>query len=771
MMQRRFSMVAASALVLLFATWTAAPISMASAQTADLQSLRDEVGQLRRELRDLNRQVAASGGGSVGTSAAAGSGGTLPPTLAARMEVRISQLERQISRMTGRIEELNHNVNNVQEKIDKVLSDIELRLAALEKGKPATAGGPAAAKRSTGNRTQAKPAKGSTGTAAPSGGDPIGGDGKQLASLPEGTPAAQYRYARGFLMRGEYDKAAGAFRAFVKKHPNSSLSGSAVYWLGETHYARKRYAQAAVLFAEGFKRYPKSVKAPDNLLKLGMSFAPPGQADRGLRQLLRAQQPLSEGGKLREASGGCRAATPAVPLSGAKPADHIPAASAFGQSTGQVGVVDDDAFAALMARFEPFETTPHIAVAVSGGADSMALAMLADRWSRRREGTMTALIVDHRLRRGSTREARQVRATLDERGIGATILTWRGEKPTSGIQDAARTARYRLLGDWCAAQGVLHLLIAQHRDDQIETVLMRADRGSGPDGLAGMAAIVEYPAYRVLRPVLPLPRVQLRSTLEASTVAWIDDPSNRDRRFARVRVRQELGSSDQTEDLCSRTIADVARAAAARVAAGQATAQLLGTGASVFSEGYVALDPDAVRAASPALASRALASAIVTVSGRHYPPRSERLERLVSALRTPAPAPARTLAGCRIAHRGDRLLVAREPAAAVDALSIAAPGVYRWDNRFDIGIAGSRQPLTIARLGHEGWRSISQRDPTLRSQPIPPLARPSLPAVYIDSEIVAIPHLGYCDGVAGTPTITAHFAPTLPLAGPRFGVA
>lgn len=274
MIQRRFSMAAASALVLLFATGTAAPVSMASAQTADLQSLRDEVGQLRRELRDLNRQVAASGGGGlIGTPAAAGSGGTLPPTLAARMEVRISQLERQISRMTGRIEELNHNVNKVQEKVDKVLSDIELRLAALEKGKPATAGGTAAPKRSTGDRAQAKPAKRSTGTASPGGGDPIGGDGKQLASLPEGTPAAQYRYARGFLMRGEYDKAAGAFRAFVKKHPNSSLSGSAVYWLGETHYARKRYAQAAVLFAEGFKRYPKSVKAPDNLLKLGMSFA------------------------------------------------------------------------------------------------------------------------------------------------------------------------------------------------------------------------------------------------------------------------------------------------------------------------------------------------------------------------------------------------------------------------------------------------------------------------------------------------------------------
>lgn len=273
MIQRRFSIAAACASALLFAAWTTFPVATANAQTADLQSLRDEVGQLRRELRDLNRQVAASGGGSgsIGTPAAAGSGGNLPPTLAARMEIRLSQLERQISRMTGRIEELNHNVTQVQNKVDKVLSDIELRLAALEKGKPLTAGGTAAPKRSTGSA--AKPKRASGAPPKRSGGDPIGGDGKQLASLPQGSPAEQYRYARGFLMRGEYDKAAGALRAFVKKHPNSSLSGSAVYWLGETHYARKRYAQAAVLFAEGFKRYPKSVKAPDNLLKLGMSFA------------------------------------------------------------------------------------------------------------------------------------------------------------------------------------------------------------------------------------------------------------------------------------------------------------------------------------------------------------------------------------------------------------------------------------------------------------------------------------------------------------------
>lgn len=460
-----------------------------------------------------------------------------------------------------------------------------------------------------------------------------------------------------------------------------------------------------------------------------------------------------------------------MPLSGAKSAERIQAASDFGRPTALDDVVDDGAFAGLMARFEPFEASPHVAVAVSGGADSMALAILAHRWARHRQGTITALVVDHRLRSGSTREARQVKATLAARGISATILTWRGAKPDSGIQNAARTARYRLLGDWCAAHGVLHLLVAQHGDDQIETVLMRAERGSGPDGLAGMAAVVEFPTHRVLRPVLPLRRARLRATVDASAVPWIDDPSNQDPRFTRVRVRQRLESGDQSAEAWQRAIADTAKAAAARVAADEETARFLGNIAAVFSAGYVALDPDAVRAAPPALASRALASAIVTVSGRHYPPRSERLERLVSALRAPKPAAPRTLAGCRIAHRGGRLLVVREPAAATEVLSITAPGPYRWDNRFDIGVAKSRHPLTIARLGHDGWRSVSQRDPSLRSTAIPALVRPSVPAIYIDSEIVAVPHLGYRDGAVGRLAVTADFAPTLPLAGPRFGVA
>ena len=111
--------------------------------------------------------------------------------------------------------------------------------------------------------------------------------------------------------------------------------------------------------------------------------------------------------------------------------------------------IGKDQFAALMQPLGPFEKAPNLAVAVSGGADSMALALLAHAWAQQRGGAITALTVDHGLRRAAAGEARQVRAWLQAHGIDHQTLRWRGVKPGSGIQAAARQARYALLGQWC----------------------------------------------------------------------------------------------------------------------------------------------------------------------------------------------------------------------------------------------------------------------------------------------------------------------------------
>ena len=203
-----------------------------------------------------------------------------------------------------------------------------------------------------------------------------------------------------------------------------------------------------------------------------------------------------------------------------------------------MGALDQAAFAALMARFAPFEARPHLAVAVSGGADSLALALLADGWARAESGRITALTVDHRLRPGSAEEAARVAHWLRHRAIAHVVLVRDGPGFAGDVQAEARAARYRLLEGWCECQGVLHLLTAHHREDQAETVLLRLARGSGLDGLAGIAAVVERRDCRILRPLLTVPRASLAATLEARGQAWIEDPSNRDPAYARVRLRQ-----------------------------------------------------------------------------------------------------------------------------------------------------------------------------------------------------------------------------------------
>ena len=194
-----------------------------------------------------------------------------------------------------------------------------------------------------------------------------------------------------------------------------------------------------------------------------------------------------------------------------------------------------------MDRLGQFEPAAHIAVAVSGGADSLALALLLRDWARPRGYRLTALVVDHGLRAESAAEARGAVAVLGRQHVEARLLRFQGAKPSANVQAAARAARYGLLSDWCARRGVLHLALGHHRDDQAETLLLRLGRGSGLDGLAGMAPVVELRDVRLLRPLLGVPRARLEASLRARGLAWIDDPSNRDRAHGRVRIRQLRG--------------------------------------------------------------------------------------------------------------------------------------------------------------------------------------------------------------------------------------
>ncbi len=283
---------------------------------------------------------------------------------------------------------------------------------------------------------------------------------------------------------------------------------------------------------------------------------------------------------------------------------------------------DEHLFAALA-------DCPALLVAVSGGADSSALLYLLARWraARTTGPRLFAATVDHRLRPRSGAEAAAVKALAGRLGIAHRTLRWSGEKPATGIQAAARAARYRLLAGEAHRVGAAHVVLAHTLDDQAETVLLRLAAGSGPAGLAGMRPMEARAALTLCRPLLGVRKQRLVATLRAAGLAWAEDPSNADARFARPRLRQAaaaLAREGLTPERLARLAARLRRYEEA-VAAGavQAEASLRRDGASGR------LDGGAMIRLPEELALRVLAGRIAAAGGEGGDaPRLARLEAL-----------------------------------------------------------------------------------------------------------------------------------------------
>lgn len=187
-----------------------------------------------------------------------------------------------------------------------------------------------------------------------------------------------------------------------------------------------------------------------------------------------------------------------------------------------------------------------VAVAVSGGSDSMALLRLVSEWRTQPNGPagVFALTVDHGLRAESVEEASRVASWCAALGIEHHVLGWTGQKPNTGIQAKARAARYDLMSAWCHENAVPMLMTAHTADDQAETVLMRQKRTSTDRSLAAIWPENEWKGIKLFRPLLSERRQVLRQYLEAVGQAWLEDPSNDNSHFERVRIRQNMVSAD-----------------------------------------------------------------------------------------------------------------------------------------------------------------------------------------------------------------------------------
>ena len=363
-------------------------------------------------------------------------------------------------------------------------------------------------------------------------------------------------------------------------------------------------------------------------------------------------------------------------------------------------------FRAAMDRLGPFETAPHIAVAVSGGADSSALAILCRDWADAAGGRVTALVVDHRLRPDSEAEAQTTAGRLRSMGMDVEVLTWTSPRPESGLQAAAREARYGLLRRWCRATGVLHLVCGHHVDDQLETHLMRRARGEGP-GNAGMSALLEFSDVRLLRPLLGVHRRDIETYLRSRGIAWIEDPSNHHDGFERVRLRKRLRNEER---LGGEALAGLSAAAEARMSGERAVSQAMARAVALDPRGFAWVERQALRPLTLDLAALLVGRLSQCLGGSEHAPPQARSRRLADRLMADGEFSGASLGRCRfVAEKSGRVLVCRDARGLPSAIPAKAGRMANWDGRFDVDLpADLGSGMTLAPLRPDGWRQLSK---------------------------------------------------------------
>lgn len=397
----------------------------------------------------------------------------------------------------------------------------------------------------------------------------------------------------------------------------------------------------------------------------------------------------------------------------------------------------------LAAGFAAFWTAKgapkNILLAVSGGADSVALMRLAAPLKGR--ARIHVATVDHGLRTQSAAEAAMVSREANALGLSHATLRWTGDKPASGLQAAARAARYRLLIEHAAASGAEAIVTAHNADDQAETVLMRLARGSGPRGLSAMAddtliAAGALRPVRLLRPLLDSRRLALRSFVAMANAPFVDDPSNEDQKFERVRTRRLISEFEAADLLGVDALVATAtemRAAAVKIEAAE-NARWSALGGRFSDFGAASLRDDGSDSDIGLLARL-----IGAVGGGDYPPSETQAASAFAAARASGAA---TLGGALIEIRDGEIAISREKAAVFGragtaplAAEILAPGETRlWDRRFIVeNLLGEAAEL----------RAISPQEADLLGLEN---KAAGAPALRVGGEIVALP--GENDGFA-----------------------
>jgi tRNA(Ile)-lysidine synthase len=372
------------------------------------------------------------------------------------------------------------------------------------------------------------------------------------------------------------------------------------------------------------------------------------------------------------------------------------------------------ALEALERRLDAGSSAP-VAVAFSGGGDSLALLLAARAFAGRCGRPLFALHVDHGLQARSAAWAEDAERTADRLGAGFVRLDWTGDKPDSGVPAAARAARHRLIAEAARRLGAPVVLLGHTFDDQLENILMRGS-GVGVGVLSEWSPSPVWPAGRgvfLCRPLLNLRRADLRLWLKAEGLGWLDDPANDDVRHPRARARQTLARRALAEGFMP-------------LVAGEARSDGFAGLWRAEPWGGVVIDRRGLTRAEPGQARRLLQIGAVCASGAERLSRPGRVQGLLARLMAGETFVA-TLGGARIEADPDRVVLEREAGEAarggLGPLALEAGMPMVWDGRFEI--VADRPGLVVEALSGRAARLAPEDRAVLRG--IPTSSRPALP--------------------------------------------
>ena len=301
-----------------------------------------------------------------------------------------------------------------------------------------------------------------------------------------------------------------------------------------------------------------------------------------------------------------------------------------------------------------------LALAVSGGSDSLCLAYFAKVYASEFGNKIHVLIVDHNLREESYQEALTVKAMLGKRKILSKILSWKGKVPTSNIQKEARDIRYTMLSNYCLKNKVKYLITAHHGDDQIENFFIRLLRGSGLTGLSSMPVKAKYNNnLKIIRPFLSLEKKDLKYVTLNYFKTYIKDPSNNDEKFLRVRIRKYRKNMEKEGLDTRKIIKTVNNLFSANQALNFYKNKALYKHASFVSKNKCLINKKIFSEEAGEITFKSFSDILLLVSGTYYPPRSKKVINLINRMKK-SKFTKSTLGGCIVEEKDNFILISKE---------------------------------------------------------------------------------------------------------------